>query len=532
MNARCILSVLTIGAVALPAAARWPDDPSQNLQICARPDLQYSTRIALASDHGCYISWVDRGGGWDIYLQRLDAAGSVMWAPGGVRAVSRSGQATQGYDMAVDGGDHVIIAFHDVRDGFNQIAAVRIGPAGQPVWGADGVQLTDLAGLEYVCRPGVAATDDDEIVIAWSHSVTYTVEDLRLEMQRLAPDGSPVWDEMMVITPDLAASFWLCDLNAANDGAVIASWVRHLNWYADRHIWAGKFDRDGEALWGADSADEVPHVVIFDAGTIQYGCFPEFVNDGLGGAVFSWYRSYPWPMQVFAQHVLTEGTEMFPHNGAAVSTSVRDRAQPEVCHNPATRETFVFWVEHIYGDAIKAVYGQKLDTFGNRMWGEEGVEIVPGTATQYSEIRITPCADGVMVFWIEEPQWEDCYLNAARLDGDGSFVWDPEIAVVSTICADKGDLAMVMNDHGVTAAVWSDDRNIPDHEDIYAQNITTDCVFGMRPGDVDGDGVVDITDLFLVLGDWGCSAGYCPGELNDDGVVDIDDVFVVLSDWG
>ena len=49
-------------------------------------------------------------------------------------------------------------------------------------------------------------------------------------------------------------------------------------------------------------------------------------------------------------------------------------------------------------------------------------------------------------------------------------------------------------------------------------------------GDVNGDGVVDIDDVFAILAAWGpCDA--CPEDVNDDGVVDIDDLFEVLANW-
>jgi hypothetical protein len=49
--------------------------------------------------------------------------------------------------------------------------------------------------------------------------------------------------------------------------------------------------------------------------------------------------------------------------------------------------------------------------------------------------------------------------------------------------------------------------------------------------DLNGDGVVDIDDLFAVLAAWGPCDG-CPEDINNDGVVNIDDVFEVLTNWG
>jgi hypothetical protein len=553
--------VLAIACAAPPAAARWPDDPAQNLLICDRPELQYDTRVLPASGNGWYLAWVDlSGGGRDIYLQRLDAAGNTMWPAGGVLGATRSAAANQGIDVAVDAQHHIILAFHDVHEGINQIIASRISPDGQPVWGAEGVQLTDNADEEVVLLPRIAVADDGEIVIGWSHNEIDDTADMKIQMQRLAPDGSLIWDEPLTLAPDLHASFWLCDLNPSDNGTVIASWVRELNYDAPRHIWAQKYDRSGTPLWSDDAVDgpEVPHLVIFDAGSIQHGCFPPFVCDGAGGAVFCWYRTYDGPLQVFAQHISAGGAELFPHNGAPVSINPRERRQPRACFNPVTRETFVFWVEQIYGESILAVYGQKLDASGNRQWGNAGVEIVPGTFTQHHDIRPFVVGDGAMVCWIEEPQWEDCYLNAARLDGSGAFVWQPSIIVASTVCADKDDLAASMNGFGNIALAWRDGRNADDGRDrddgraqargaisgasdagadqfvgdIYGQNITVDGLLGMRPGDVDGDGIVNTADLLLLLADWGCADSYCPGDLNEDGITNTADLLTLLADWG
>jgi hypothetical protein len=51
-------------------------------------------------------------------------------------------------------------------------------------------------------------------------------------------------------------------------------------------------------------------------------------------------------------------------------------------------------------------------------------------------------------------------------------------------------------------------------------------------GDLNGDGVVDVSDLLALLGDWGPCSGACPGDLNSDGVVDVSDLLLLLGAWG
>lgn len=56
-----------------------------------------------------------------------------------------------------------------------------------------------------------------------------------------------------------------------------------------------------------------------------------------------------------------------------------------------------------------------------------------------------------------------------------------------------------------------------------------------RPADVNRDGVVDIDDLFEILGNWGpCpdEPQMCPADVDEDSSVDVDDIFALLADWG
>ncbi len=55
---------------------------------------------------------------------------------------------------------------------------------------------------------------------------------------------------------------------------------------------------------------------------------------------------------------------------------------------------------------------------------------------------------------------------------------------------------------------------------------------GGCPGDVDGDGDTDHSDLGALLSDWGCTGGDCIGDLDGDGQTGHSDLGILLSDWG
>jgi probable HAF family extracellular repeat protein len=54
----------------------------------------------------------------------------------------------------------------------------------------------------------------------------------------------------------------------------------------------------------------------------------------------------------------------------------------------------------------------------------------------------------------------------------------------------------------------------------------------VRPGDIDGDGVVDTEDLLTLLAAWGDCPFDCPWDFNGDGVVDDLDADILVEHWG
>ncbi len=53
----------------------------------------------------------------------------------------------------------------------------------------------------------------------------------------------------------------------------------------------------------------------------------------------------------------------------------------------------------------------------------------------------------------------------------------------------------------------------------------------LKIGDLNGNGIVDTSDLLILLGQWGPCDG-CAGDLNGDSVVDVTDMLILLGNWG
>ncbi len=54
---------------------------------------------------------------------------------------------------------------------------------------------------------------------------------------------------------------------------------------------------------------------------------------------------------------------------------------------------------------------------------------------------------------------------------------------------------------------------------------------GGVPGDLNGDGIVEVNDLLIIIAGWGACSGDCPADLSGDGNVDVSDILLLLSFW-
>jgi outer membrane protein assembly factor BamB len=79
----------------------------------------------------------------------------------------------------------------------------------------------------------------------------------------------------------------------------------------------------------------------------------------------------------------------------------------------------------------------------------------------------------------------------------------------------------------VSTVVLAGDDSDP-HTFLYALDVAGDG----KPGDLDGDGDVDMADLAILLADWGCTGGDCPGDVDGDGDTDQADLAVLLANYG
>jgi chitinase len=62
--------------------------------------------------------------------------------------------------------------------------------------------------------------------------------------------------------------------------------------------------------------------------------------------------------------------------------------------------------------------------------------------------------------------------------------------------------------------------------------LTTSTIAGDCPGDINGSGRIDVTDLLEVIDAWGDCPSPCPADIDGSGHVDVSDLLLLLDGWG
>jgi hypothetical protein len=455
--------------------------------VCDVTGGQELTKIAATSDGGCYISWFDnRSGSYAVYLQRLNAQGVKQFAADGL-LISSNPQSSSlvDYDLIADDSNNAVIVFTDTRNGsvINPFA-YKINPAGSFMWGANGISLTDSAGV-FQANPRVTQTSDGSYVVAWVWSSTPN----KVAMQKLNNAGVKQWNggnPVRIASSISNESFTFPALVRSDNGSVIMLWSGYTGTFivaANYKLYTQKFSSSGTGQW------TLPQDTIYNGGNVPGTYVPRLVSDGNNGALYAWHddRSSSNLRTAYVQRVNSAGVKQFPPNGSAGSIAAGlNKFDPAVAFNPATNETYMFWRETNSLQSQIGVLGQKFSANGTRQWGDNGMVYKPLDQNSLSSLNAYVYGGSAYVYYNEILfGGTNCLVKAFKVNGStGSMTWG--LLTASSAPSEKIRLASAISSFGHSMLSWTDRRN--DGGGIYAQNIDKDGNMG-GPNGIQNSGV-------------------------------------------
>jgi len=362
--------------------------------VCTAREFQTFPRIVPDGSGGAIIAWTDyRSGSADVYVQRIDANGNVLWVSDG-RSICDDMDPQLGVEIAPDGTGGVIAVWEDYRGTDGDLYAQRVSDAGIPLWTLNGVPLCAATGNQS--GPSVVSDGAGGAIVGWRDQRVGSAGDLYV--QRIDSDGLPVWTPDGIVMCGAQGSQFDARLAPDGSGGAIAAWSDERNaTLAD--IYAQRVGPFGTMLWSNDG------VIVCAAASYQL--FPVIAADGTGGAVIAWEDSRSdTTVDIYAQRMAGNGLPLWTSNGVSACTDPAYKALPAVCTNGGGSAIVVWQDSRNMGDDL---YAQRIDASGTRAWGETGTVVCSAADSQLGPSIADDGSSGALFAWYD-----------AR-DGDGDF---------------------------------------------------------------------------------------------------------------
>ncbi|HEY6191242.1 MAG TPA: T9SS type A sorting domain-containing protein [Bacteroidota bacterium] len=381
------------------------------IQLANTPGLQYYPEILSDQAGGAFITWQDNryGVDYDIFAQRIGPDGSSRWFSNGV-LVSNAAGHQYNPQLVPDGQGGVIIVWQDKRNGDFDIYAQRLNAAGQPLWSTNGEPVCVQPGDQV--EPRLVPDGLNGAIIAWTDYRAGTgFSDVY--SQRISPDGQRIWIADGEPLCSATNTQWNVDLVPDGVGGAIASWQDRRSSLFD-NIFAQRIDGTGHTLWTADGVQLAPvsglqyyprmssdgsggAIAVWQdnrrgsdydiyaqrvdpAGTILWGgkgqavCTakghqynPQLIVQS-GEAIITWQDKRGTDFDIYTQCLGPDGAPAWQFDGVPVAIPPRDQFLPQICSD-GVMGAIIAWPDYQRGDGSTDIFSHRIGANGRLAGG-------------------------------------------------------------------------------------------------------------------------------------------------------------------
>jgi hypothetical protein len=429
------LLLVGILATASLAQAQWssvPSSPNTPVVLPQGASAMTSPRLILRDGAGgSFLVWADNRtapSDINIFAQHVSAAGEARWGTAGVPVIIAPGHQYD-FNAIADGVGGLYVAWDDQRAGqaAAQLRVQRLGPDGQPMWAADGVAVPHpgqtLSSLG--AAPGLVVAPDGGLYVLYSLGTVARV-------QRLTPTGTIAagWPAagVEVVTfsyPVRSRALVVSQADGEAEPGVLAFVT------GGSGAWAVKVTAEGTIGFSKNHTS----TTLSALGTIQ----EDVGSDGIGGLLgAARANQYIWVYRV------TKTGDLAWSNAASLVSSLGGNGYSINVVPTGDGGGIVTWHRiTVSGTSQAEIRAQRLSPTGEPLWAAGGLVVYTGQAnpqdTINGKLAVSDGAGGVVVAW-RSPS--PARLTAQRLDPAGNRLWGEGLLVSSG----SGTLASLATD--------------------------------------------------------------------------------------
>jgi hypothetical protein len=474
MGLLCLLMAVVLVLPQIDGVRAWSGDSTMNTAICTASDDQLAPEITSDGSGGAIITWSDYrsgSGNSDIYARRVNSSGAVQWAADGVAICTVSGEKYR-FQITSDGLGGAIITWDDVRSGNSDIYAQRVDSSGNVLWTANGVAICTASGDQRNLQ--ITSDGSAGAIVTWED---YRSGNWDIYAQRVNSSGAVQWTANGVaictasdfqldpqITSDGSAGAIITwdDYRSGSNFDIYAQWVNSsgaVQWTANgvaistasgHQVWPQIIsDGSGGAVvtwedYRSGSLADVYAQRVNSSGAVQWTAngvaictasgdqsTPQIISDGSGGAVVTWedYRSGNW--DIYAQRVNSSGNVLWTANGVAIRTASGNQWHPQIIPD-GSGGAIITWDGGPSGIGNSDIYAQRVNSSGAVQWTANGVTICTATGDQFTPQITSDGSAGAIITWDDDRNGSNNDIYAQWVDSSGSLPTFPTVKLTST----------------------------------------------------------------------------------------------------
>jgi len=424
--------------------------PKNGIPVCTEKGGQVFPQLVADGKGGVIVTWFDyRSGEEDIYAQRITSKGELLWSINGVPVCKE--KATQWYPKLVDDGEGgAFFVWADRRSGDFDIYAQQLDAKGTLLWPASGIAVCRAEGNQD--KPQIVRNDNDRIFIAWSDG---RPREPGVFVQSLDYNGKNFFAQNGIrVANNFVKETTPCIIKDTKGGCLVVWSDSHAG---DSDVYMQKVSQNGEMLWG-----EASRPVISKSGLqenpIIFGDSPFYV---------AWEESSGKAQKIYLQKITEDGYLIFDKEGILLSEGEHSAQQMDVSVDKDGDVNFCFQDNK---EGNFDIYAQKISKGGGYSWGKEGrvINNVSGSVIQQN-FKVIGEEDDSFYFVFEDKRSGFFNVYAQKLNLQGFLLWDTNGVCVEKEFFDQKNPDVALDGRGGAYVVWEDYRNYSNPK-IYLQH--------------------------------------------------------------